>query len=299
MAIKFKHKTQSTKPSSADPSIISSDQWNEDHEITTINESEGLTFSSTGGHDHDGANSTKAAKAVLADKATLIKDDESISYVKASTYPVANEVVILDSNGNYCQGSTDTIVRKIGSTLTEFGKKVSSQISNFVSAGNNNFCRNCYFDGANWMSIATGVAERIELDGVTPKYFSKSVTGNNIISWDAAQNINLQAPLSTQSLVTGTRALGGTYQNTGTTPMFVTISTRSNFSNVNCSVNYYACPSADLASILSFSIGETGGFEANGNPSSVFSFSFFVLPGYYYKTVSSGNNSLVKWTEWS
>lgn len=101
---------------------------------------------------------------------------------------------------------------------------------------------------------------------------------------------------SAQAVVTGSRALGTAYHNTGKTAMYVlvtlscTSSGGANFGQANALTDSAATPTTVVASTFNGSTTATV-YEHLG---------FWVLPGNYYKVVVTNTTvTLVAWTEWS
>lgn len=103
-------------------------------------------------------------------------------------------------------------------------------------------------------------------------------------------------PPTTQSVVTGSRAIGTTYQNTGSTPRFVSVTIRctaaggSNFGQASAITDSSSTPTTVVATT----------FNGNATASQDQTMSFWVLPGNYYR-VSQVTTlvSLGTWVEWS
>lgn len=105
-------------------------------------------------------------------------------------------------------------------------------------------------------------------------------------------------PVSSQNVVTGSRAFATVYQNTNVTPMFVT---------VTCSLQ---CIGVNIASAEAFSDSSnppTTAITAMANdaqPSGILvssitsSMTFVVLPNNFYKVVSANTASIFAWVEW-
>jgi hypothetical protein len=92
-------------------------------------------------------------------------------------------------------------------------------------------------------------------------------------------------PVSTQNVVTGSRALGTVYQNTTGKPMWVhvTIVAGAAPTGLNCYTDASNPPTTNVANQDAVASGLGG-------------VTFIVLPGNYYKAASAG--TLIKWTEW-
>jgi len=142
-----------------------------------------------------------------------------------------------------------------------------------------------YFDGTVWQRLPKGT------DGM----YLKQASG--LPSWAAPPSA-----LSSQNVVTGSRAINGTvYHNTGSLPIFATVTLYlANNGGAGGSISGAAycdsssSPSTDVAYIqMTCATGLT--FYQT--------LSFIVLPGYYYKidySTSGGSNVvLVQWVEWS
>lgn len=96
------------------------------------------------------------------------------------------------------------------------------------------------------------------------------------------------ANLTTQSVVTGSRAINTVYQNTSGKPMLVTISG-------DASVNSYFDILTDANNPPTTVVARQG-----FNISEWRSISFLVLPGNYYKlSVLAGTPTPYRWTEWT
>ena len=92
----------------------------------------------------------------------------------------------------------------------------------------------------------------------------------------------------TQNVVTGSRLLGTVYHNTGTHPIFVTVSDLN-----TATTNLYA--ETDSSSSPSTVVTEVNVFLNSRNM-----VSFWVLPGNYYEVIDtmSGTSTLSYWVEW-
>lgn len=93
---------------------------------------------------------------------------------------------------------------------------------------------------------------------------------------------------TTQNVVTGSRAVGTVYQNTGSTSMYV-------------SVAYYSNSVSQFEALTdSLSTPTTGVGFANPNTTNTYvTFFFVVLPGNYYEvTASAGTPTVQQWVEW-
>lgn len=105
---------------------------------------------------------------------------------------------------------------------------------------------------------------------------------DNSVQSTASVNSNV----SVQNVVTGSRAFGTNFHNTGTKPLFVTAVA---FTGAGPVINAYSDSSPTPTTLVcSESMG--------GSPGSVNVF-FIVLPGNYYR-VDAGGSSLTVWTEW-
>ncbi len=95
--------------------------------------------------------------------------------------------------------------------------------------------------------------------------------------------------ITAQNVVTGSRALGTSYQNTTGKPMFVSISL-----NVN---NGYVVVSSDSNPSPVAAVAQAG--NPGATPTGVL-VAFWVLPGNYYKAaMGAGSGGLNQWTEWN
>jgi len=92
--------------------------------------------------------------------------------------------------------------------------------------------------------------------------------------------------VTTQNVVTGSRANNTVYQNTTGKPMFVTVAENYTGAN-NFSAN--SDSSSNPTTIVAWSATAVNGANAG--------ISFWVLPNNYYKVVTSGH-TLIGWTEW-
>jgi hypothetical protein len=112
---------------------------------------------------------------------------------------------------------------------------------------------------------------------------------NSIIPLDNNGRIplsTLPSVLNTQSVVTGSRALGTIYHNTSTTPKIATVSVSLNGDNLQAIADSSAAPTTVVMDA-----------PYNGGGSYTAICFFVILPGYYYKVTSTG--TLKSWTEWS
>ena len=96
---------------------------------------------------------------------------------------------------------------------------------------------------------------------------------------------------STQSVVTGSRALNTNYQNTSGKTMFVTVSIGNGGVGVGTStaLTDSSTPPTTVVADMNQNPGSQGGTSA---------FSFMVLNNNYYR-VTSDSSPLVRWTEWT
>lgn len=135
-------------------------------------------------------------------------------------------------------------------------------------------------------SLLSEVAGNIVLASGGFKFPDGSVQTTAAVSSNA---VTVQSPPAPY-VVTPTRVIGATYQNTGTKPLFVLISvTQANPTVTTAYVDGTPTPSTLMAQI-GIGSGNVPGISYNGT---IF---FIVLPGYYYRT--SGGN-LTAWTEWT
>ena len=100
--------------------------------------------------------------------------------------------------------------------------------------------------------------------------------------------------VSTQNVVTGSRALSTVYQNTTGKTMFVTVQIQSAASNVN--VDFMTDSSNPP-------VTEVGGLYSGSTISTFEALQgfFIVLPGNYYEVVNNGgagSQTIINWTEW-
>lgn len=119
-------------------------------------------------------------------------------------------------------------------------------------------------------------------DGVNVKTTLPLKFPDNTVQSTAAVN----AAVSVQNVVTGSRGLGTVFHNTGSKPLFVSVS-MSLSGATNASVKSDA------------SVTPTTVVAAAGAATGLTSVSFVVLPGNYYSVSLSGAGSLFCWTEWS
>ena len=118
-------------------------------------------------------------------------------------------------------------------------------------------------------------------------------SGTQYLGADGACH-NSGGGVSTQSVVTGSRAFGVVYHNTNTTAMFVTVSGTTSTGGdavlMTAITDSSSSPSTTVAQDQS-TLSITGGAA---------SLTFVVLPGNYYEATLSGNGTLAVsyWTEW-
>jgi hypothetical protein len=94
--------------------------------------------------------------------------------------------------------------------------------------------------------------------------------------------------VSTQSVVTASRALGTVYQNLTGKPMFVSVTVSATAAGV--SAYAYTDANAAPSTLVQDVVTSVAGYH-------VFLF-FIVLPGNYYKVTVGGTPTLQIWTEW-
>jgi hypothetical protein len=110
-----------------------------------------------------------------------------------------------------------------------------------------------------------------------------------------AQNITAHGTCSgcsvgTQSVVTGSRSAGTSYQNTTGRPMFVSVSLNSS-SLSTAGIFAYTDASSNPTTLVT-SVTTTFQFAD-------YHITFWVLPGNYYKlTLTAGTPNLTTWVEW-
>jgi hypothetical protein len=124
--------------------------------------------------------------------------------------------------------------------------------------------------------------------------FRTSVAPPREFIWSQTAWVETTPPVpATQSVVTASRALGGIYQNTGTTPRYASVGVIIN-GGANVAIQAYCDASPSPATIVIASYG------AGVTVSTMAPLFFIILPGYYYKVVSSSGTgaSLNVWTEW-
>ena len=295
MGIAFKHKRLSKRPPSP-TDIIGSTEWNDDHILsdTTIQESD--VHFALDGHDHDNFKSAKVLKVTLADATISVKEKKVTDlYREASSIPIENEVVILDSNGAYCQADIEPVIKKYSNT-TQFGKKKSGEKTIIVGTSSVNICRNCSgSDGIDWFFLKDGVtASRIELNTETPMYHqSKNIPRKDLkIKWNSYSIKSLVFPNISSLITTMAFNTATPYQNLTQSPFFITMSI---FMNAGGNLNVYCGPSltglvADENKIA---------YTSCGMESVMTTLSFWVLPNYYYIFKSVGGASINKYNIWT
>lgn len=96
------------------------------------------------------------------------------------------------------------------------------------------------------------------------------------------------APVTAQAVVTGSRAAAVNYQNTGTKPLFVSISCGVNGGDATAYCDASATPSTVVVA--------TSGSGAAPDTVQLF---FIVLPGYYYRLELTGSSTKTLWVEYS
>lgn len=103
--------------------------------------------------------------------------------------------------------------------------------------------------------------------------------------------------VTNQNVVTGSRALNTTFQNTGSKPMFVSVSVGA-VGLGGQQIGYTATAQTDSSNPPTTGVG-TVYFNGNSaySAAGTGNLFFIVLPGNYYRI--SSNGSLVSWTEWS
>lgn len=125
-------------------------------------------------------------------------------------------------------------------------------------------------------------------------------TGTRMVTADATGTLGTSAvpasSVTSQSVVTGSRALGTVYQNTGSTAKFVSVTVRctaaggANFGQSSTYTDASNPPTTAVAST----------FNGNTTATQEQTMSFWVLPGNYYKVaVVTTTVTLSLWTEWS
>jgi hypothetical protein len=98
--------------------------------------------------------------------------------------------------------------------------------------------------------------------------------------------------ISTQNVVTGSRAIGTVYRNTSARPMFVTVSILPVYENILTVSVYCDSNSSPTTVVMSGYVNNQRYCTQNGF------FSFWVLPGNYYKLDAPGSVTVQTWAEW-
>jgi len=126
------------------------------------------------------------------------------------------------------------------------------------------------------ITMATNVFARLTIPGPTGPQGPAGPAGATMIT--------------TQSVVTGSRALGTPYTNGTGKPMFVTVCVANVASaTVTAKTDANADPVLVVATVAAFA-----------TPAPTLALSFWVLPGNKYKvTLTLGSGTLQSWTEWS
>jgi hypothetical protein len=147
-----------------------------------------------------------------------------------------------------------------------------------------------YIDGSDKMVINNDtVATQVGI-GKAASY-ALDVNGDVNLSSGGAYRVNgvaIGSGVTTQGNVTASRALGTVYQNTGTKPIFATVTISA---NVPVTLSAY-CDTASSPTTVVCVASTTGAWIVNLH--------FIVLPNYYYKVATSGGSPTIStWFEWS
>lgn len=147
-------------------------------------------------------------------------------------------------------------------------------------------------------AAAAAAADSIDTGSVTVSDLAG--TGTRMVTADASGALGTQAlpssGVTTQSVVTGSRALGTIYHNTGLTPMMVTVTVGcvaaggANFGQAKALTDASSTPTTVVAST----------FNGSATATVYEHLTFWVLPGHYYEVaIVTTTVSLVSWTEWN
>lgn len=101
--------------------------------------------------------------------------------------------------------------------------------------------------------------------------------------------------VTVQSVVTGSRALGTVFQNTGVKPLFVCATVSSTTASL---IQVFTDAAASPSTVVAQG-GMTSGPPSGVGVQAYFPMFFIVLPNNYYKITVSGSSSMLSWTEWS
>jgi hypothetical protein len=108
--------------------------------------------------------------------------------------------------------------------------------------------------------------------------------------WNQTAWVEIGGTITTQNVVTGSRALNTTYHNIGGSPLFVAVTaTCTSGAGITAQTDAGTPPGTAVASA-----------SAPGTLTSTAALTFFVLPSYYYRITGSGvpGPTLSIWTEW-
>lgn len=111
-----------------------------------------------------------------------------------------------------------------------------------------------------------------------------------------APSITVTAPFATQTVVTGSRALNTTYQNTSGRTRMVTVTVASTGAHGNNVYNATALTDSATPPVTTVAGPILPADETTVTAAGTLS--FMVLANNYYRITAGGNTSLVCWTEW-
>lgn len=261
-------------------------------------------------HLYDNGSSNKYGFGIQASEMRLFADPAGAMTFGHMTYANAfTERMRIATSGNVCIGSTNPGQRLdvVGPSGAPAVGSSNTGIAWFrESAGNNGVNIGFLNGGYGWIQsqFIGGVAAYYPLAlnpmggnvgiGITGPTSLLHVNGGNI-NVSGGQYLQNGSPLSlggvtTQNVVTASRALGTTYQNTTGKPMCVSVSAVQSGGSVILTAN------ADSASTPNTQVATIQGASGAGV---VMQLVFWVLPNNYYRVfINAGSPTLSIWTEW-
>ena len=182
------------------------------------------------------------------------------------------------------QQTTTTVVRSTGTSGVPLTRQIATTAP-LQGGGDLSADRTLTIDAFTGDSGSGGLKGAVPAPAAGDAAAGKYLKANG--SWAVPPGTGSGGP-TTQSVVTGSRAYATVYHNTGSTPLYVTVTASRSFAGGTIT-----------AYVDSSSTPTTGVAAQSANAGWAAALFFIVLPGYYYKVTDDTSSTIGYWVEWS